>query len=191
MLFNNGGTTWTAQASGTTNDLRWLWADTPPTGYTGDVYVVGDAGTIQHWNGTRNGPPCWSGVNTTTLLPASTVYHLHRCISSGTTALSWLVRSSPVLLLLVSGCHDGPSAPAQAKTVALSSRRPTPNAARLSHWLRHADLACCRPTASSGLRRPPRSPSSSRRGSSCGSSTRAASRYPPQSATRRSPRSFT
>ncbi|HXB27074.1 MAG TPA: hypothetical protein VNV25_20270 [Gemmatimonadaceae bacterium] len=35
--------------------------------------------------------------------------------------MSWLVRSSPVLLLLlVSGCHDSPSAPAQPKTVAVS-----------------------------------------------------------------------
>jgi len=34
--------------------------------------------------------------------------------------LSWLVRSSPLLLLLVGGCHDGPSAPAQPKTVAIS-----------------------------------------------------------------------
>ncbi|HSY81420.1 MAG TPA: hypothetical protein VK807_06645 [Gemmatimonadaceae bacterium] len=64
MLFNSGGATWTAQASGTTNDLRWMWADTPPTGYTGDVYAVGDAGTIQHWNGTQ-WSPMWSGVTTT------------------------------------------------------------------------------------------------------------------------------
>jgi len=64
MLFNNGGATWTAQASGTTNDLRWLWANTPPTGYTGDVYAVGDAGTIQHYNGTQ-WSPMWSGVTTT------------------------------------------------------------------------------------------------------------------------------
>jgi hypothetical protein len=64
MLFNNGGATWTAQASGTTNDLRWMWADNPPTGYTGDVYAVGDAGTIQHWNGTQ-WSPMWSGVTTT------------------------------------------------------------------------------------------------------------------------------
>ena len=64
MLFNNGGATWTAQASGTTNDLRWMWADSPPTGYTGDVYAVGDAGTIQHWNGTQ-WSPMWSSVTTT------------------------------------------------------------------------------------------------------------------------------
>jgi hypothetical protein len=64
MLFNNGGATWTAQASGTTNDLRWMWADTPPTNYTGDVYAVGDAGTVQHYNGTQ-WSPMWSGVTTT------------------------------------------------------------------------------------------------------------------------------
>jgi hypothetical protein len=34
--------------------------------------------------------------------------------------LSWLVRSSPALLLLLLGCHDGPSAPAQPKTVAVA-----------------------------------------------------------------------
>jgi hypothetical protein len=64
MLFNNGGAAWAAQASGTTNDLRWMWANTPPTGYTGDAYAVGDAGTIQHYNGTQ-WSPMWSGVTTT------------------------------------------------------------------------------------------------------------------------------
>ena len=35
--------------------------------------------------------------------------------------MSWLVRSSPVaLVLLVIGCHDGPSAPAQPKTVSVA-----------------------------------------------------------------------
>jgi len=34
--------------------------------------------------------------------------------------LSWLVRSSPLLLLWLLGCHDGPSAPAQPKTVAVA-----------------------------------------------------------------------
>jgi hypothetical protein len=64
IITNSGGATWTAQASGTTNDLRWLWAGTAPTGYTGDAYAVGDAGTIQHFNGTQ-WSPMWSGVTTT------------------------------------------------------------------------------------------------------------------------------
>jgi hypothetical protein len=34
--------------------------------------------------------------------------------------LSWSVRSSPVLLLLAIGCHDGPSAPAQPRTVSVA-----------------------------------------------------------------------
>jgi hypothetical protein len=34
--------------------------------------------------------------------------------------LPWLVRSSPALLLLVIGCRDGPSAPAQPKAVSVS-----------------------------------------------------------------------
>jgi hypothetical protein len=34
--------------------------------------------------------------------------------------LSWSVRSSPALLLLAIGCHDGPSAPAQPRTVSVA-----------------------------------------------------------------------
>jgi hypothetical protein len=63
MYMSTNGTTWTAQASGTTNALRALWADAPPSGYTGDVYAVGDNGTIQHYNGT-GWTPMWSGVTT-------------------------------------------------------------------------------------------------------------------------------
>jgi hypothetical protein len=55
VLFNSGGTSWATQSSGTTTDLRWVWADSA-SGYAADVYAVGDAGTIEHYNGTQWSP---------------------------------------------------------------------------------------------------------------------------------------
>ena len=62
VLFNSGGASWATQTSGTTNDLRWAWADSA-AGYNDDAYAVGDAGTIVHYNGTA-WLPMASGVTT-------------------------------------------------------------------------------------------------------------------------------
>jgi hypothetical protein len=53
VLHNAGTNVWTAQTSGTTVTLRDVWADTPGSGYTADAYAVGDAGTVQHYNGNK------------------------------------------------------------------------------------------------------------------------------------------
>jgi hypothetical protein len=53
VLHNTGTNTWTAQASNTTNTLRSVWADPATSPYTADAYAVGDAGTVQHYNGNK------------------------------------------------------------------------------------------------------------------------------------------
>jgi hypothetical protein len=72
IVANTGTSTWTLQTSNTTQSLKALWANpTPPTGYTADVYAVGDGGVIQHYNGTA-WTPMVSGVTT----PLRTVWGL-------------------------------------------------------------------------------------------------------------------